>query len=977
MTPTLLREFGIFFLICCLILASVPTALCRSPAPTIYVAGDGSGDFNCDGKDDHVQINQALKFVAENPAYTTVHLKGPFTYVIDDTLLIGSNTILEGDTNAVIKLVDHAGWDTMEPLIQQMSSSGNNNIVIRGFEVNANHDGNSELSKGKGYYNIIYFTRCNNVKVYNMNMHDGHGDGLRIKYGENIQFYNNRVSKLGHDGLFAIECNNVDAWNNTITCRTNSALRIWNSNYVKFYDNAIDSFYYKSTGGPGIQIEKNAGIMDNIEICNNTFNNTYGPGIWIFNYDTASATRDQGKNIHIHHNVFYNTGTNPGITWIGGIVAGGFNNTTIENNVFDGVYNAAIVHMYITGYSSDYCPEGGYISTLRNNIIIKTQKCKKDSSGGYGVINYLSGTHSFVLENNCLYSNSAGNYKNCTSKTDIYVNPLFANQKNHDYHLKSSSGRWNGNIWIKDNLSSPCIDAGYPSSAYSYEPENNGDRINIGKYGNTIYASKSERLTVAPVIIESTPNITVKVGGNLSFTVKASDADGDHLIYSTSGLPTGATLNNTSGFFSWAPKAGQEGVYNITFKVSDGKFYDSETVNISVTKENLFIISGKMYDNRLHEVSPEVVFSNKSFLDVGGISGSGIYRDIIWFNVSEYTNSNEISSSTLSLCWYYPASSRPNDTIIEVYRPAFVWNPNYVSWNKINNGTAWNNPGGDWYDKNGVLQGSTPYATLTLKASTLPKKTYCELNVTELVKEYAAGKYENTGFLIKARNESNNYIAFYSSECGNDSQVPKLNVTKKEISNPIVIATLNGANDNLIRESSPETIFPNKIFIDVGGLNNSKYRDLILFNLSGYAGATQVSNATLSLFWYYPSSSRLNDTIIEIYRPASAWNPSYVSWKKKNKGIAWNNSGGDWYDKNGVLQGNTPYATLTLKASNLANNSYCELNVTDLAKEYGSGKYENTGFLIKALYENNNYIAFYSADCRNSSQVPKLNLVYR
>ena len=60
------RELVILFLVGCLILASVPTALCRSPAPIIYVAGDGSGDFNCDGKDDHVQINQALKFVAEN-----------------------------------------------------------------------------------------------------------------------------------------------------------------------------------------------------------------------------------------------------------------------------------------------------------------------------------------------------------------------------------------------------------------------------------------------------------------------------------------------------------------------------------------------------------------------------------------------------------------------------------------------------------------------------------------------------------------------------------------------------------------------------------------------------------------------------------------------------------------------------------------------------------------------------------------------
>ena len=129
----LIRKLGVFLLVGCLILASVPTALCRSPAPTVYVAGDGSGDFNCDGKDDHVQINQALKFVADNSKYTTVHLKGPFTYVIDDTLLIGSNTILEGDSTAVIKLANNAGWNTMKPLIQQMNSAGNNNIVIRGF----------------------------------------------------------------------------------------------------------------------------------------------------------------------------------------------------------------------------------------------------------------------------------------------------------------------------------------------------------------------------------------------------------------------------------------------------------------------------------------------------------------------------------------------------------------------------------------------------------------------------------------------------------------------------------------------------------------------------------------------------------------------------------------------------------------------------------------------------------------------------
>ncbi|WP_141706457.1 disaggregatase related repeat-containing protein, partial [Methanosarcina sp. A14] len=48
-----------------------------------------------------------------------------------------------------------------------------------------------------------------------------------------------------------------------------------------------------------------------------------------------------------------------------------------------------------------------------------------------------------------------------------------------------------------------------------------------------------------------------------------------------------------------------------------------------------------------------------------------------------------------------------------------------------------------------------------------------------------------------------------------------------------------------------------------------------------------------------------------------------------------------------------------------------------LVKEYVSGRYENTGFFIEARSESDNYIAFYSADCENMSQVPKLNLVYR
>lgn len=100
----------------------------------------------------------------------------------------------------------------------------------------------------------------------------------------------------------------------------------------------------------------------------------------------------------------------------------------------------------------------------------------------------------------------------------ISVEPQFADPGNDDFHLKSSVGRWNGSSWVTDSVTSPCVDTGNPSSSYQNEPTPNGDRINMGSYGNTDEASKSNKeIYVSTSGSDTTGNGTI---GNPYRTIK-------------------------------------------------------------------------------------------------------------------------------------------------------------------------------------------------------------------------------------------------------------------------------------------------------------------------------------------------------------------------------------------------------------------------------------------------------------------------
>ena len=98
-----------------------------------------------------------------------------------------------------------------------------------------------------------------------------------------------------------------------------------------------------------------------------------------------------------------------------------------------------------------------------------------------------------------------------------------------------------------------------------------------------------------PVVASVVPSsYTISQGGNVSFAVSATDADGDFITLSAVNLPTNATFGiggqvtgtgNASGNFSFTPNTSQEGVYQVSFRAVDEKGGTSNTVTVSITVE--------------------------------------------------------------------------------------------------------------------------------------------------------------------------------------------------------------------------------------------------------------------------------------------------------------------------------------------------------------------------------------------------------
>ncbi|MDI6450694.1 right-handed parallel beta-helix repeat-containing protein [Anaerobaca lacustris] len=147
-----------------------------------------------------------------------------------------------------------------------------------------------------------------------------------------------------------------------------------------------------------------------------------------------------------------------------------------------------------SGQGAIFCDQGAS-PTLRNLTIVRND---------HGIAAYGGADPDIV---NCiLWENSTGDLFGCKARYscvqqgtgdknagNISVDPLFADLDNGDFHLKSRYGRYvaEWDEWVTDSVLSPCIDAGDPDHSPRAERTPNGNRINMGAYGGTPYASLS------------------------------------------------------------------------------------------------------------------------------------------------------------------------------------------------------------------------------------------------------------------------------------------------------------------------------------------------------------------------------------------------------------------------------------------------------------------------------------------------------
>ena len=262
----------------------------------------------------------------------------------------------------------------------------------------------------------------------------------------------------------------------------------------------------------------------------------------------------------------------------------------------------------------------------------------------------------------------------------IAHDPQFADTTAGDFHLRSLMGRYANGAWTNDLVHSPCIDAGMIFGLLTNEPAPNGNRFNLGAYGDTAEASLSR--TDAWVTA-----VSYNDGGTARRTVTLTWLVGDgvsgtaNLYYSLDGGTIWSNLGSTpieSQSYSWntASLLDQPDVKWRIELAADPTIADDSDNLFAVNPQNYYVndsfLAGDVYcsqpgDDRNDGVSTNRPMSTLStLLAVHQIEPPAT----LYIDTGEYllTNDFEITAAdagTATSAVYVTIQGSTNGTVIE------------------------------------------------------------------------------------------------------------------------------------------------------------------------------------------------------------------------------------------------------------------------------------------------------------------------
>ncbi|WP_129582714.1 putative Ig domain-containing protein, partial [Methanolobus psychrotolerans] len=124
---------------------------------------------------------------------------------------------------------------------------------------------------------------------------------------------------------------------------------------------------------------------------------------------------------------------------------------------------------------------------------------------------------------------------------------------------------------------------------FTWTPDYNDSGVHVVDFiasSNGLTDSETITITVNNVdrapILDPVGNKEVNETELLSFTISATDPEDDDVTYSANDLPVGASLDASTGEFTWTPDYNDSGVHVVDFIASSNGLIDSETITITV-----------------------------------------------------------------------------------------------------------------------------------------------------------------------------------------------------------------------------------------------------------------------------------------------------------------------------------------------------------------------------------------------------------